>query len=85
MSQVQHRSTRSQKKIVTSKQQFVTDELLDMNLNVDMPHNVMVNSIPGMGDIMNTWRVGVKAIQDMFNEHVETMTYEFERKTQQFD
>ena len=45
----------------------------------------MVNSIPGMGDIVNTWRVGVKSIQDMFNEHVETMTYEFERKTQQFD
>lgn len=58
---------------------------LDLNLKVELPHDVLVNSIPGMGDVMNTWRQGVKSIQEMFNKHVEQMTYEFEVKTQEFE
>ena len=49
---------RSVKQSFSTHQQVVVDEF-ELNLNVELPHDVMVSTIPNMGDVMNTWKIGV--------------------------
>ena len=74
----------SQRKIVTRTTEIDVCDI-DYKNDIRLPHDITINVVQNVGDLKNTWRGGMKKIENEFMALIRKLEAEFDQKTAELE
>ena len=59
-------------------------DIFDSGYKLELPYHVEIMNIPRLSEIKSIWHTGLKRLEEVFQDHIQKMTIEFDIKTSEY-